>query len=329
MLGLADRGRVLDLFGMILRGDAAGALTELGGQYAAGADPLAVLRDLAEVCHWLSVVKITPAAAEDPTVAPDERVRGLEMSAGVPISVLSRFWQMLLKALEEVAQAPNAMMAAEMAVIRLTHVAEMPTPDDLVRRLQEAPAGGAAPAPRAAPVAAPSGPQASLQAVARAPAGGAMPAVALEAGALARFARFEDVVDLIRAQRDMTLLMAVETQLRLVRYQPGRIEVSPTPQAAPDLVQRLGSRLQGWTGNRWVVIVSDDPAGPTLAEARRSAEDAARTEAEAHPLVAQVLAAFPKARIAAIRPPKAAVPEAEPTTGEPEVPDDWDPFEDE
>ena len=59
MLGLADRGRVLDLFDMILKGDAAGALTELGGQYADGANPLAVMRDLAEVTHWVSVVKIT------------------------------------------------------------------------------------------------------------------------------------------------------------------------------------------------------------------------------------------------------------------------------
>jgi len=65
MLGLADRGRVLDLFDMILRGDAGGALNELSAQYAAGADPMAILRDLAEITHWISVVKITPEAAEE------------------------------------------------------------------------------------------------------------------------------------------------------------------------------------------------------------------------------------------------------------------------
>uniref|UniRef100_UPI000F8DD193 DNA polymerase III subunit gamma/tau n=1 Tax=Frigidibacter oleivorans TaxID=2487129 RepID=UPI000F8DD193 len=147
MLGLADRGRVLDLFDLIMRGDAAGALTELAGQYADGADPMAVLRDLAEVTHWISVVKITPEAAEDPTIPPDERMRGLALAQGLGMGALSRTWQMLLKALEEVAQAPNAMMAAEMAVIRLTHVAELPDPEKLLRRLAEAPAGSAA-APR-------------------------------------------------------------------------------------------------------------------------------------------------------------------------------------
>ena len=120
MLGLADRGRVLDLYQMIMRGDAAAALTELGEQYAAGADPMAVLRDLAEITHWISVVKITPDAADDPTVSPDERARGLQMANDLPMRAMTRMWQMLLKALDEVASAPNSMMAAEMAIIRLT-----------------------------------------------------------------------------------------------------------------------------------------------------------------------------------------------------------------
>ncbi|MGB5065980.1 MAG: DNA polymerase III subunit gamma/tau, partial [Albidovulum sp.] len=147
MLGLADRGRVLDLFDMILKGDAAGALAELSAQYADGADPMAVLRDLAEITHWVSVIKITPEAAEDPTIGPDERVRGQAMASALPMRVLARMWQMLLKALEEVATAPNAMMAAEMAVIRLTHVADLPDPEQLLRRLADGP-GPSAPAPQ-------------------------------------------------------------------------------------------------------------------------------------------------------------------------------------
>ena len=107
MLGLADRGRVLDLFDLILRGDAAGALGELSGQYADGADPMAILRDLAEVSHWVSVIKITPDAADDPTVSPDERNRGLIMADDCRCGVLSRMWQMLLTLLKKLARAPN------------------------------------------------------------------------------------------------------------------------------------------------------------------------------------------------------------------------------
>jgi DNA polymerase-3 subunit gamma/tau len=139
MLGLADRGRVLDLFEQVMAGDAKAALSELAAQYAAGSDPVAILRDLAEVTHWVSMLRIAPEAADHPTVGPDERARGLDFAGRLGMRALTRMWQMLLKALEEVAAAPNAMMAAEMAIIRLTHVADLPTPEELVRQLADAP----------------------------------------------------------------------------------------------------------------------------------------------------------------------------------------------
>ncbi|WP_341211685.1 DNA polymerase III subunit gamma/tau [uncultured Limimaricola sp.] len=338
MLGLADRGRVLDLFDMILKGDAASALTELSGQYAEGADPMAVLRDLAEIAHWVSVIKITPEAADDPTVGPDERARGAQMAEALPMRVLTRLWQMLLKALEEVAHAPNAMMAAEMAVIRLTHVADLPSPEELVRKLQDMPVppppsggggGGARPAQgdqmqaRGTPApthASPSGASAR---------GGAQPAVAIATeNALARYARFEDVVELIRHHRDVQMLIEVETTLRLVRYSPGRIEFAPTEDARSDMAQRLGQKLQAWTGARWAMSVVATGGEPTIAETRDAATLALRQEAEAHPLVRAVFAAFPKARITEIRTEaERAQHAAEDALAE--VEDEWDPFEEE
>jgi DNA polymerase-3 subunit gamma/tau len=325
MLGLADRGRILDLFELILRGDAAGALAELSAQYADGADPLAVLRDLAEVCHWVSVTKITPEAADDPTVAPDERDRGGRLAEALPMRVLSRLWQMLLKSLEEVAQAPNAMMAAEMAVIRMTHVADLPTPEELVRRLRDA-----SPAPNQ-PAAAPARP-AAVPPPPSAPRGtpsGAGPVAALRVApeeALARYADFSAVVALVRAQRDVKLLLELETTLRLARYRPGRIEFEPTPDAAADLAQRLGQRLQGWTGARWAVSVVREGGGPTLAEVREAGQRKLEAEARTHPLVQAVLAQFPGATIAGIR--TASDIAAEAATGAlPEVEDEWDPFD--
>ncbi len=329
MLGLADRGRILDLFDMILRGEAAAALNELSSQYSDGADPMAVLRDLAEVCHWVSVIKITPDAAEDPTISPDERTRGQAMATGLPMRVLSRMWQMLLKSLEEVSVAPNAMMAAEMAVIRLTHVADLPTPDELVKKLQDAtpPSGGPSggrPAPTGGTTQAmsttatpthsgPAGPSAAL-------------AVAADTDALAHYARFEDVVELIRTHRDVKLLVDVETCLRLVAYQPGRITVNPTDRAPRDLVQKLGSRLQAWTGNRWAITVVSEGGEPTIAELRDAAENALKQQVQEHPLMQAVLATFPKAKITKIETEKDKTQEAL-EDALPEVDDEWDPFD--
>ncbi len=266
MLGLADRGRVLDLFDLIMKGDAAGALTELSGQYAEGADPMAVLRDLAEVTHWISVVKITPEAAEDPTIGPDERTRGQQMAEALPMRVLTRMWQMLLKALDEVAEAPNAMMAAEMAVIRLTHVADLPSPEELVRKLRDTPAppapgpgggGGVAGGAQGHSTQAqgsPAGPAPTHPGPSGHSASGNGQALALaQDTALMHYPTFEHVVELIRTQRDVKLLVEVETHVRLASYRPGRIEFQPTPNAPQDLSQRLGAALQRWTGTRWGV----------------------------------------------------------------------------
>jgi DNA polymerase III subunit gamma/tau len=331
MLGLADRGRVLDLFDMIMRGDAGGALAELGAQYADGADPMAVLRDLAEVTHWISVVKITPDASEDPTVGPDERARGQDMAARLPLRALARMWQMLLKALDEVAQAPNAMMAAEMAVIRLTHVADLPTPEELVRKLPDLPAPGGggggggmvAGTTEQAPAMTRGGTVPSGSG-----GGSAVQAVALDADqALARFPTFDHVIELIRANRDVKLLVEVETGLRLAAYRPGRIEFVPAEGAASDLAQRLGQRLQLWTGNRWAVSLVNAGGAPTIAEARDATEATLKAEATAHPMVQAVLSAFPKARITEIRTPDKLAAAAQ-TEALPEVEDEWDPFED-
>ncbi|MCG6902095.1 MAG: DNA polymerase III subunit gamma/tau [Rhodobacter sp.] len=332
MLGLADRGRVLDLFDMIMKGDAAAALQELSAQYADGADPLAVLRDLAEITHWVSVIKITPEAAEDPTIGPDERARGTDMATRLPMRVLTRMWQMLLKALDEVAQAPNAMMAAEMAVIRLTHVADLPSPEELIRNLQETPA----PAPvNPAPSGAGPGSSAGASAVAHhaarmesGPSGGAATALALNPDdALARFARFEQVVELIRANRDVKLLVEVETTLRLARYQPGRIEFQPTADAPRDLAARLSQRLQLWTGVRWAVTLVNEGGADTIAELRDADRLALENQARQHPLVQAVFDAFPEAVITEIRTLEDIAAEAQ-AGALPEVEEEWDPFED-
>lgn len=350
MLGLADRGRVLDLFDLILRGDAAGALNEISAQYAEGADPMAVLRDLAEVSHWVSVIKVTPEAAKDPTVSPDERNRGLKMANKLPMRVLSRMWQMLLTALEEVGRAPNSMMAAEMAIIRLTHVADLPTPTELIRKLQntippakavtdaDTSTGGQAQHSQKVvydnnqtgkPAVQKAIPTNSGHSASGVPASGntAMALALPENEPLAHFSSFEDVLELIGHHRDVKLLVDVETSLRLISYAPGRIDFEPTDSAPRDLAQRLGARLKSWSGNRWAISVGTG-GGATIAETKNAVEEALKDQAKAHPLVMAVFDAFPKAKIINIRTPQALVADAH-VDALPQIEDEWDPFDEE
>jgi DNA polymerase-3 subunit gamma/tau len=338
MLGLADRGRVMDLFEMIMRGDTPAALNELGSQYSDGADPMAVIRDLAEITHWISVVKITPDASEDPTVSPDERMRGVTLAESLSMRVLTRMWQMLLKALDEVASAPNAMMAAEMSVIRLTHVADLPSPDELIRRLQDSPPPPP-PTPGGGMAHRTNGTTSSAQGSSIAPThnggattmrggAGAAVAIATHVDALSYYATFDHVVELIRAQRDVKLLVEVETCVKLSSYQPGRIEFEPTQDAPADLAQRLGNRLQTWTGQRWAVSLVNSGGRNTISEVKDAAALALKQSALQHPLVQAVVSAFPKAKITDIKTPQDLVADAQ-AEALPEVEDEWDPFEEE
>jgi len=229
-------------------------------------------------------------------------------------------------------------MAAEMAVIRLTHVADLPDPEALLRRLSEGP-GPSTPEPNgrnAAPNGQPSGgPSASVSLTApRSVAStgptssGAATALAMAPEvALARYATFPAVVELIRANRDVKLLVEVENNLRLVRYSPGRIEFEPTPSAPRDLASTLAQRLQSWTGVRWGVSVVSEGGARTIAEERDADRLLAEAEARQNPVVQAVFAAFPGAKITEIRTPAETQAQAA-ATALPEVEDEWDPFED-
>ena len=331
MLGLADRGRVLDLFEFIMRGQAKEALNELGSQYSDGADPIGIIRDLAEVTHWVSIIKITPDAADDPTVSPDEKTRGQAFSQSLSMRILTRTWQLLLKALEEISSAPNPMMAAEMAVIRITHVSDLPSPEELVKKLtsthSESEGVKKGNSDGSVSNTTSSNFKPTQQTETRPIKNEGNTALALDTETLdLQYPTFESVLEIIRKFRDMKLLIDVENSVRLSSYVPGRIEFTPTENAPKDLAQRLGQLLQNWTGFRWAITVVGNCSGETIQEQRNAKDATLKREAKLHPFVKTVFDNFPKASIIEIKSQAEIVAEAE-ETGLPEIEGEWDPFE--
>ena len=329
MLGIADRGRVLDLFEMIMQGDAASALNELGSQYSGGADPIVILKDLAEITHWISVAKITPDINEDPTVTPDERMRGIEFSKLLSMRVLTRMWQMLIKSLDEIAIAPSPIMAAEMIIIRLTHAADLPPTEDLIKKIESKLQG----ANKGKNLETPSK---NMGAQAISPenyqpkqnnASNLKIAPAADEGiGIFSYTKFEDILELVKQNRDVKLLVDIENGLRLVTYRPGYIEFTPTEFAPANLAQRLSNRLKEWTGSRWAVSVVQNGEAETIFEKKEKDAKELETEAYAHPFVKEALVQFPAARIVNVISKKKLEQEAAIQALE-EVDSEWDPFE--
>lgn len=309
MLGLADRAKIIDLFEAVMRGDVPASFAGLRSQYEAGADPALVLADLAGFAHLVTRLKLVPDAAADPSLTEVERVRGADFAKALSIGTLSRAWQILSKALPDVQEASRPVAAAEMVLVRLCYAADLPSPEEALRALKNgAPLPGPAPG-QGGSAASTAGPMSSgnqaLAMAAPAPA-----PVSSQPAPGPRLRHFEDVVALAGERREVGLKAALERDVRLVRFEEGRIEFALADGASRTLANDLARRLDEWTGRRWVVAVSSEPGAATMREVREAAVRERRSDAAGHPLVQAVLTKFPGAQIVDVR-QRAAEPEPE------------------
>ncbi len=309
MLGIADRALVFDLFETVLQGDAAGALDRMDRLYQGGADPLMVLQDLLELSHFVTRLKLAPEAGTGDPLEEGERERARPLAAVLSMPVLARAWQMLLKGLEEVQTAPAPAQAAAMVLVRLAYVADLPVPADLVRALTAGESAAPAPAQRTAGVPpAPVAPVVTSGRDARGPAlaiAAPPPQAAPSAPPASELdpvpQSFAETIALFDKRREAVIAAHLKANVRLVSFEPGRIEIRPTEAAPSNLTNQLGQLLGEWTGTRWIVAISQAEGAPTLAEDEARRASALRHEVAAHPLVRAVLETFPGATIAAVR----------------------------
>jgi len=338
MLGLADRTRVIDLFEQLARGDIASAFREFREQYDTGADPIVVLSDLAEFVNFVTRVKIVPATADNVAFGETERLRARDFASKLSMRVLSRMWQMLLKGITETQAATRPAAAAEMVLVRIAYVADMPTPDEAIKMLDQN--GGASPviAGNAAPR---SGPASSLSSVQSSPArASTAPRSSAEASprpqmiapisdaqsapAALKIASFPELVALAGQKRDLLTKAALEADVRLVRIEDGRLEVTLERSAARTLINDLSRKLEQWTGRRWTVIVSNEAGQPTLRSQIEAERNQRERAAESDPRVKEVLARFPGAKVVEVRKLAPEPPESDASGEDPSESSDSD-----
>ena len=302
MLGLADRVQVFDLLDAVLRGNVKDGLTLLSSQYASGADPLVVLQDLLELTHWLTRIKVAPDGANDALVAEAERTRGKDMANALSMPVLTRTWQMLLKGLNEARTAPMPLQAVEMTLVRLAYAADLPTPGEAIKAVQNEGSAPSAARPTPTRSTAPSGGSgASATAVKTqtqvqpqtqpGPDVESQPTehTEIELKSLA------DVVELCNTHREAMLSGQLTHAVHLVRFEAGRIEFRPNEGTPQDLAGKLGAFLRQITNDRWVVSISNEQGEPTLHEQTVAT-------ACADPFVKSILDSFPGAVVERVRP---------------------------
>jgi DNA polymerase-3 subunit gamma/tau len=309
MLGIADRGRVIDLLESVLRGDAGDALDRMDRLYQDGADPLMVLQDLLDLSHFLTRLKLAPEAGVGDPIAEGDRKRACPLAEQLTLPVLARVWQMLLKGLEEIQAAPSPIQAAEMVLVRLAYVADLPVPAELVRSLATSPTPGEGsiteepaanrardvePPPRSQPLPAAAPASIAVSSLTAAPRlepdehTDPLPTSSAERELMPQ--SFAEVVALFDKRREAVIRSHLREHVHLISFEPGRIEFRPSDGAPSNLANRISQLLGEWTGKRWLVARSEAAAGePTLREQEERREGDLRNEVVRHPSPAAAL----------------------------------------
>lgn len=302
MLGLADRARLMDLFQALHTGAIGDALTIAHDLRMMGADALVILHDLADIGHMLTRAKVAPELLASNALPEMERMLAGKLGTALGLPVLARTWQMLIKGMQEVQQAPDSHQALEMILIRLAYAADLPPPGDLIKQLQDNP-----PVQPAQPVPPPPSSggsyrmqgHAALAVVASTPLPVTAAAPAVASAAMPE--HFRALVQLFDEKREITLFSHLYSDVHLVKFEKGMLEVRPTPRAPANLLGKTSQLLHEWTGQRWIISASTAGGEETLAQQDKNAEKRRWQNAENHPLVRAVFQHFPQATITALR----------------------------
>ncbi len=296
MLGLSGRDAIFGLLERIFAGDAKSALDALNALHDKGGDPLTILTDAADAVHALTRLKAAPGLYPGDFSAED-RARADKLSSELALPRLAAAWQMLLKGLDEAARAPRPFAAVEMLAIRMCYTAQLPSPADIIGELKGKPAAqpqkAAEPrSPALAPAPPPAEAKIEESAADEAPSGGEQ---------ARSFSSFEDVVAYAGRIRDIKLKIALEEQVELVKFGPGFLEIHSLDGAPKNLAQDLSRKMQAWTGERWIVSLSEERGMTPLGARRRADEAQAVEEIRKHPAVKSVMHHFPDAEIKSVR----------------------------
>jgi DNA polymerase-3 subunit gamma/tau len=273
MLGLADRGRIRRLLESILNGDAPAMLAQLDEAHDLGIDPTSLIRGLMDSLH--TVTRAKAGASRDALQSEEERAAAAEWASKLNWAGIHRLWQMLLKGLNDVGQAPDPQEAATMALLRLIHAADLPDPAALVAKLSGSDTPVPAPSPAAAP-GKPSGPTS-----------------------------YRELIDALHGSGKRILAQELHDQVGLVSFALGELTLKPLRPLGADWTRDLAAALKDVTGTKWIVSFTDQGGEPSLQQQEQIAEASMRSSVLDEPNVRAVLENFPEASLDSFGPAQA------------------------
>ena len=302
MLGLIDRGVIFTLLNALFQGQVGDALAQVRDLYSRGGDPVVLMEDLLDLVYWLTCLKTAPHLQQDVTWPESDRRQGAEMIKPLTLPALMRVWQVLHKGYEEVSRSPLASQAAEMVLVRIAYLSNLPQADDLLAALQGAPRSSPAHSPveihntgvlPTSPLVGEDNPNQSEE------MGEELKKTEIEPATETMPATFPALLEMLQRAKEPILYSTILQDIHLVSYSPGSITVRLSNMAAKTLPTQLRQVLEKMTGQPWIIDVAMEGGDPTYAQQKKFEHDEKVKISQEHPLVKSLVESFPGATVTA------------------------------
>ena len=281
MLGLSDNSVIIDLFEAIESCDIEKALALIKLQTDKGADPLNIISSLGEIIHELTLLKVSREKNDNLLLGPENFSRLIAFQETLDVRTLSRFWQMILKASEEIKNSFNPDSALEMVVIRMAYVSDLPTPEEIIKNIDSNDKS------KKKNITKHSTKEESLSHKNENKTGSS------------RIHSFEDIIEVAGKNKNLILKKFLQEDVRLVSFEIGHIDIN-VESGNEDIIKDLIAKLYEWTDQRWIINVSMKKGDDTIIEKQKQKQDDIITELSNSDEMKKVLEAFPDSEITSV-----------------------------
>ena len=306
MLGLSDQGRIIDLFEYISSGEVEAALGEIRDQVDIGVDPSNLIEVLGDLVHEMTRHKVTQENEDNLSLGPENIVRLKNIIENESVKSLSRYWQMILKAANEIKNFSKPLSALEMAVIRMCYISDLPTPDEIIKKIESK---DISPAEKKT-LKSNSKPSVSM-------ISGSSEKKELDQSLIEEVLTkiipkdFHEIIQLARIHKDVKMQYELENNVSLVSFEKEKIEINIL-KGSESIASDLSKKLFEWTEKKWIVLVSSSQGEKTISQEREESDLLIRSNIEKHPIYKATVEEFKNTSIKLIEEiPKLSIVENE------------------
>ena len=280
MLGLSDNSLIIDLFEYIVSGNIQEALDVIKLQTERGGDPLNIITNLGEIIHESTLLKVAKEKKDNLILGPENFTRLIALQEKLDIKKLSRFWQMTLKASEEIKNSFNAFSALEMVVIRMAYVSDLPSPEEIINSLE-------------------TDDMIKKKNLVDGSSKNDHSDHSKNKKEITTINSYEKIIDIAGKNKNLILKKFLQEDVRLVSFESGHIDIN-VDEGNEEIIKDLIAKLYEWTEQRWIINVSTKRGEDTILEKEKQKQDNIIDELSNTDDMKKVFEAFPETEITSV-----------------------------